>query len=225
MTISVIIPVYNAGRMLGEAVASVLAQTRVPDEVLVVDDGSTDGASDQVCRDYPDIKILRQANAGCSSARNNGIVHSKGNWLVFLDADDLLVTGAIESHLACLMAHPEAWIVWGQSEVMRPTSHGGFELTGYRRTLLHLSSMFFRRDAFSCIGLFDINLRRSEDMDWLARAKEAGLRVVRQDQVVHLYRHHANGLSSDTTAMQQSVVSTVKNALRRRRNPVANIQI
>src|SRR5262245_20604446 len=92
--VSVIIPCYNHAHYLGEAIESVLAQTVQDFEIIVVDDGSTDSTADVAAR-YPRVRYVRQNNQGLSAARNTGIKHGLGRFLVFLDADDLLLPGAL----------------------------------------------------------------------------------------------------------------------------------
>ncbi len=97
MTISVIVPAYNAAEWLPSAIASIQAQTRPADEILVVDDGSTDHTP-SVCRSFqPDVRYLRRENGGLSAARNTGAAATSGEWMLFLDADDALMPTALES--------------------------------------------------------------------------------------------------------------------------------
>src|SRR6185503_10394131 len=98
--VSIIIPCYNQGRYLGDAIESVLRQSYRRLEIIVVDDGSTDDSS-QVARKYSDVKLRRQENRGFSRARNAGLEASRGDYLVFLDADDRLLPGAIQAGANC----------------------------------------------------------------------------------------------------------------------------
>ena len=94
--VSVVIPCFNQARFLGAAIASALAQTHTPVEVVVVDDGSTDDTAAVTAR-FPGVRYVRQENAGLSAARNTGLGKSRGAYLAFLDADDVLLPRAAES--------------------------------------------------------------------------------------------------------------------------------
>ena len=111
--VSVVIPCYNQAHFLDEAIRSVLAQCYGNIEVVVVDDGSLDHTA-EVAAQYPSIHYIRQSNQGLSAARNAGLNQSRGDYLVFLDADDRLLPGAIINGLAYLTAHPETAMVSGQ---------------------------------------------------------------------------------------------------------------
>src|SRR5829696_8499022 len=108
--VSVVIPCYNQAHFLGEAIESVLSQSYRHFELIVVDDGSTDETSEVASR-YEGVRLIRQENQGLSGARNTGIGHSGGEFLVFLDADDRLLLGALEAGLRCFEAHPEYALV------------------------------------------------------------------------------------------------------------------
>src|SRR5947207_8867439 len=110
--VSVIIPCYKQADFLPGALESALAQTHCETEIIVVDDGSPDNVSEVVAR-YPRVKCVHQQNQGLANARNAGFRASKGEYAVFLDADDRLMRNAVESHLACFAAHPEAGFVVG----------------------------------------------------------------------------------------------------------------
>src|SRR5204863_2461379 len=109
---SIVIPCYNQAHFLPEAIESALSQTHRPIEVIVVDDGSPDNAAEVVAR-YPHVRYVRQENQGLGGARNAGFRVSKGEYIVFLDADDRLTPNALESHLACFAVHSEAGFVVG----------------------------------------------------------------------------------------------------------------
>jgi len=110
-SISVVIPAYNAREVIGRAVESVLAQTRRPDEVIVVDDGSTDGTREAVQRFGDRVRYLFQANAGASAARNTGIEHARGEWIAFLDGDDEWLEDHLRLSMELTARHPDLrWV-------------------------------------------------------------------------------------------------------------------
>jgi glycosyltransferase involved in cell wall biosynthesis len=117
MTVSVVIPCYNQGRFLGEAIDSVLAQAGPLVEVIVVDDGSTDETAD-VAASRREIRYRHQRNSGLSSARNAGWHAAVGERIVFLDADDRLLPGALVAGLECLRRYPNAAFVSGHYELV-----------------------------------------------------------------------------------------------------------
>jgi glycosyltransferase involved in cell wall biosynthesis len=102
MAFSIVIPLFNKRETIGRAINSALNQTIAPIEVIVVDDGSTDGSADVVAQFGGRVQLIRQANAGPAAARNNGASRCAGDHLVFLDGDDQLIHSALEEHLACL---------------------------------------------------------------------------------------------------------------------------
>jgi glycosyltransferase involved in cell wall biosynthesis len=110
--VSVIIPCYKQARYLPESIESGLAQTHRGVEVVVVDDGSPDNAAEVAAR-YPNVVYLRQENSGIAEARNAGFRVSRGDYLMFLDADDRLTPNAAEAHLRCFRENPAAGFVVG----------------------------------------------------------------------------------------------------------------
>ena len=107
ISISVIIPTYNRFVALQNALASVYAQTLPPSEVIVVDDGSTDGTAEMVRREYPDVKLLIQNNQGVSAARNTAIQVAEGDWIALLDSDDEWLPKKLETQMAALEKAPQ----------------------------------------------------------------------------------------------------------------------
>lgn len=112
--VSVIIPVYNRAGMVGRAIDSVLAQQGAGDvEIIVIDDGSTDGSADVVRAKYPQVRVAVQSNAGPSAARNHGIRMATGEFMAFLDSDDELVPDSLAVRMLALLANPEVDLVCG----------------------------------------------------------------------------------------------------------------
>lgn len=118
--ISVIIPCYNGDRFLGEAIESVLAQSHPNIEIIVVDDGSTDTSAEIVAQ-YSTVRCVHQRNAGVAAARNTGLLHSVGEYITFLDADDRLLFTALESNLYCLFQHEGCAFCFGDAQCIGPT--------------------------------------------------------------------------------------------------------
>ena len=117
MSVSVVIPCYNQGRFLGEAIASADAQGSLVSEIVVVDDGSTDETRAVATRD-PSVRYLHQERRGLSAARNSGWHASSGDHIAFLDADDRLLPGAIEAGIEALERWPRAAFAFGHYELM-----------------------------------------------------------------------------------------------------------
>lgn len=184
--ISIVIPAYNRAFCVGEAVESCLRQTSPPQEVIVVDDGSTDGTTGVLARFGDRIRVLQQRNAGVSAARNAGILAARGDWVIPLDSDDELLPGTIAHYQAILSESPGVVAVAGDVLIKGP----GYERSLYSlrrfhveepyavlatplRLLLHvqffLSGTIISRQAALAAGLFDTGMSLYEDGDFQAR--------------------------------------------------------
>lgn len=176
--ITAIIPVYNRAAMVREALASVVAQTRRPEEILLVDDGSEDGSGD-AAREFPGVTLIRQANRGISAARNKGIENATGDYIAFLDSDDLWEKDKLEHQEHFMNAHPEiplchtdeAWYRNGRfvNQKRYHKKEGGFIFVrSLERCLISPSAVMIRRDLFPIVGRFDEAFTVCEDYDlWL----------------------------------------------------------
>jgi glycosyltransferase involved in cell wall biosynthesis len=178
--VSVIIPAYNRLPMLKEAVDSVLAQDFEDFELIVVDDGSTDGTADEMKRYGGRVRLLRHPeNRGVSAARNRGILNAKGKYIAFLDSDDLWVKGKLKIQVAFLEDNPhypicytdEIWIRRGK-RVNPKNKHAKYSGWIFEKCLplciISPSSAMMRKTLFSKVGLFDEALPVCEDYDlWL----------------------------------------------------------
>lgn len=177
--ISVIIPTHNRGRMLTEAIDSVLAQEYRPVELIIVDDGSTDNTSEVLQNYGPCLSRIRQENRGVSAARNAGISAASGEYIAFLDSDDLWLPQKLASQAAFFDHHPEAlicqteeiWIRNGRrvNPKLRHRKVSGmiFE-PSLHLCLVSPSAVMIRRPLFEKVGLFNESLPACEDYDlWL----------------------------------------------------------
>jgi glycosyltransferase involved in cell wall biosynthesis len=205
--VTVVIPCYNQAHFLGEAIESVLSQSYRRFEVVVVDDGSTDETSEVASR-YEGVRLIRQENRGLAGARNRGLGEAKGEFLVFLDADDRLLPGALEAGLGCFEAHPECAFVSGQARriaedgtLLSPWRPPHVEEDHYLALLrgnyvgMHATVMY-RRSVFEAVGDFDVTLSASEDYELYLRIARR-FPVQRHDEEVAEYRQHGTNMSHD----------------------------
>ncbi len=191
--ISVIIPVYNRDRYLAEAIESVLAQTYPAIELIVVDDGSSDRSA-EVAQSYPVIYHY-QPNGGISAARNTGIALATGEFLAFLDSDDIWVTDKLAKQMAAFDANPHLEAVFGYAQhFYSPEVNEDFRkriLCPEQPIAAHISTaMLIKRSAFMRIGLFDTKLKVGIDISWYISAIEHQLQQVTLPDVVYHRRLH-----------------------------------
>lgn len=219
MRISVIVPLYNARAYILEAVDSILAQTRAADEIIVVDDGSTDSGGDLLASYGAKVRVIRQANAGAATALNNGIVNATGDALAFLDADDLWAGDKLERQQSVLLAKESVDCVFGliQQFDERVDAGTGRILQDPQRGVSRIG-LLIRRAAFDRFGLFDEAMRIVEFVPWYARACVLGLRAEMLDHVVAYRRIHGNnsGIVRRDEQQQESLMG-LKQALDLRR--------
>lgn len=224
--ISCIVPVFNGARFLGAALDSIYAQSWRPLEVIVVDDGSTDGTRD-VIADYPrPLTCIRQPNAGAAAARNRGVAAARGDFLAFLDADDLWHPEKLARQMARFSARPELAMcvthgeMFWEKEREDEARHAAALDHPWSRPGLDFccQALLVRRGVFDTVGGFDPSLRCSEDTDWYARTEEQGIvREILPEVLVYRRRHDANLTRS---AAKQDWLNLVAAKLRRRRNDV-----
>jgi glycosyltransferase involved in cell wall biosynthesis len=212
-SISVIIPVYNCADFLAEAIQSVLAQSYPASEIIVVDDGSTDG-SVSVAAGFPQARVLSQSNAGPGSARNMGVLNASGSYLAFLDADDLWAPDKLQCQMSAMEAgDPD--MVFGRVEVFRDS---GPALEIYEGVIV--GAMLVKRDSFDRVGGFPEATRIGEFIDWYARAQECGLRSVCLPDIVMRRRLHTHNLTKEQDT-RTAYFDVLREALRRRQGKTA----
>ncbi len=219
--VSVVIPVFNGARFLGEAVESAVGQTAPPAEVIVVDDGSSDGSAD-LARRIPGVTVLVRAHAGVSAARNAGVAAASGTHFAFLDADDVWAPRKLERQLALLGAEREAGVIMARQNYrfegpvppwFRGPADGGSE-PGYLP-----SCWLMPRTTWDRVGPFDETMTHSEDTDWLARASDAEIQIAMVDEVLVTHRIHDRNASGMAEAVRGGVLTALRASLQRKHEP------
>jgi glycosyltransferase involved in cell wall biosynthesis len=193
--ISVIIPCFNQGVYLEEAVDSVLAQTFQDFEILVVDDGSTDAATVNMLKDYakPKTRVIHTENQGLSAARNNGISEAQGTYILPLDADDKIGKGYLEDAVRILDQHPEIGIVYSEASYFG-VKGGRWDLPEYSldKILNHnviFCTALFRREDWVAVGGYNVNMVYGwEDWDFWLSLIHRGRKVYRIPKIHFYYR-------------------------------------
>jgi glycosyltransferase involved in cell wall biosynthesis len=220
--VSVIIPVFNGAAYLADAVSSVRTQGCADLELILVDDGSTDGTADVIRRLPQDgLRWVRQDNGGPARARNRGLRMAGGGIVAFLDADDLWPAGRLRRQLALLEHDASLDIVLGRTQCVQQTADAGGRLvlreSGPSFVLLSPTAAVFRRRAFARVGEFDEALRYGEDTDWFMRARERSIPLVVERDLALLYRRHPGNMTRGRSAKELQVLDVLKRSLDRRR--------
>ena len=211
--LSVILPVYNGEKFLADALRSILLQDACPLEIIVVDDGSTDRTPDIALAFGTDVRYIRQSNAGPAAARNTGLAEARGDYLGFIDADDIWPESKVESQLGVLAEDQQLDAVLGMTKSILPNGR-----LGEARFFMQIGCGLYRRAAFDNVGGFDSTLPFSEDIDWFTRAREAGLRLqVTKDVTLH-YRLHEHNSTRGTNVYDLGYLRIIKRSLDRRRS-------
>lgn len=198
--VSVIIPVFNAGKYLDSALKSVFLQTYFNMEAIVIDDGSTD-QSGTIAKSYPAVRYFYQKNKGVSAARNIGLDASNGEYIAFLDADDLWKPQKTEEQITFMMQHQNVDVTGTYAENFLEE---GTELPGWlendpnwskHEDYIIPSTMMARRSVFERVGGFDTNLPSGEDTDLLWRVRENGIELAILEKILVRRRFHGENLS------------------------------
>jgi glycosyltransferase involved in cell wall biosynthesis len=209
---AIVITTYNHAHFLSDAIQSCLLQTTTVDEIIVIDDGSTDNPASIVAR-YDKVRLIRQENRGLAAARNTGIAATDAIFLTFLDADDRLLPEAIEVGIRHLEAQPSVTMVYGAHRMIdmdgRPVSakihipvFGDAYLQLLRRGNfigMH-ATVVYRRERLSALGGFDERFRSCEDYELFMRIAKAGP-IISHKRLVAEYRKHGLNMSNNRQVM------------------------
>lgn len=226
--ISVIIPVFNAAWSLRQAIESVVLRTstyrQYESEIITIDDASSD-ASWQVIKELEGEGLIQYKrkfaeNRGPAAARNEALKHATGDFVAFLDADDVRVEGSLIRQAESLAAQPEIEAIIGRAQIQRVQPGTSiFVDHGPPALILFLGSGLFRRQLFSAqrCGFFDEKLSPAEDADWLLRAREKGVNFCLDDEVACRYRRHGASLTANKSVNERFFLNALRESLRRRR--------
>ncbi|MCX6044755.1 MAG: glycosyltransferase family A protein [Chloroflexi bacterium] len=219
--ISVVIPVYNGERYLAEAINSVLSQDYRPLEIIVVDDGSTDGSAKVAQAFGSVVRYHYQAHAGVSSARNLGVECAQGEFLAFLDADDLWVQDKLTQQVATLTADVDLDIVFGHvsqfhspdldDETKRRIKCPDTLLRGF-----HPGCMLLRLATFLRVGMFRADIAGGYFIEWYARAVEKELKLQTMPDILMLRRLHNTNIGLTEPHRRLDYARVLGEVIRRR---------
>lgn len=221
-TVVALVPVWNGAAFLREALDSILAQEPPVDEIVVIDDGSTDGSGD-IARSYgPRVHVVRQENGGLASARNAAVRESRADVIAFLDSDDVWPRGRLAVLLQALGANPDCGIVQGR--LQRMVRSGGmdeWQLVDESWLAPNVATALIRRSAFAAVGPFDGKVAGGDDVDWLLRARDHGIREARVESITLHYRRHDANMTNDVAKDQSRLLHVLGRAVARRRAAAA----
>lgn len=205
-SVSVVIPCFNSEKYLSDAINSVIGQNHQDIEIIVVDDGSTDNTK-QIALSFPDVKYFHHQNSGVSYSRNRGLKESRGEYIIFLDSDDLLVPGRIEHDLSLFEAEPELGYVFGWA---KPIDEFGVETPwqqpdeindiGYHTVLsgsvtVPPGTITFKAELVRAINGFNVDIDAAEDFDLYLRFSRR-FSIHCHNRASLFYRRHDNNWSA-----------------------------
>jgi galactofuranosylgalactofuranosylrhamnosyl-N-acetylglucosaminyl-diphospho-decaprenol beta-1,5/1,6-galactofuranosyltransferase len=222
-SVSVVIPVFNRDDLVAQSIHSVQTQTGVAAEIIVVDDGSTDTTPDvvtEVAKADPRVRLLRVAHAGPAAARNAGVAAARGEYLTFVDSDDLCPAGRIQRQVEKLAGRRDVTAVVGAVLFFGELDATGTPRRDPRHVPFHnaaLQSATLRTDDFRGFGPLDETLGFAEDVDFFLRLLEADSRLILESEIACFYRHHHGNMTRDLPGKQQGYVRAYARSLARRR--------
>jgi len=232
--VSVVVPVYNGERFLDAALESIQAQDYRRIEIIVVNDGSTDRTAD-IAQAVKGIRYLYQSNQGPAAARNAGMGLARGEFIAFLDADDLLAPNKVDVQVAYLMSHPEVGCAvarqvvfyepgiepprWLSETEAKDEPHVGPAPPNRRRAMQvvrnGLLAAMVRRDIVARLGGFNPVLNSAEDVEWLLHLWEAGVEIVVVPEAILYRRLHGGNLTFNRHSVRTGWLHLVKGRIDR----------
>ena len=217
-----IVPVYNSERYLENTLQSIFSQDYQPIEVIVVDDGSTDGSA-KIAKSFKNIKYFYQTNQGPSAARNTGITISQGEFISFLDSDDMWMPDKLSLQISYLLNHPGVGFVVAHRRML--LEQGIKKPLWYKEHIFQKDSVCFGASAmvawsntFKEVGLYNPSYRFGENAEWLTRAKDAGVRYAILPETLLISRVHDKNLTHNLDEMRPNILKALKASIDRQRS-------
>ncbi|SFH71564.1 glycosyltransferase family 2 protein [Planctomicrobium piriforme] len=203
--ISVVIPAYNAEQTIARTLESVLAQSFVPQEIIVVDDGSKDGTAELVARDFPQVTLIRQANAGPAAARNHGVRVANGDWIALLDSDDAWLPEKIKKQLPAMKPGTALVHTHTKQDRCKTTQNITFDVL-WHHNHIGTSTVVFNKALFLQVGGFEEDRKfiGAEDYNMWLRLAATGQRIVTIREELTLYTPAENSLSQQIAKVIQA---------------------
>ena len=214
--LSVIIAVYNRELFLAEAIDSVLAQTYSPVEIIVIDDGSDDNSA-SIAKRYHSVKYFYQSKSGISTALNNGLSHITGDYIAFLDSDDIWEESKLSLQMELLKKEPFIEGVFGHHQQFMCNEDSLKIMNPIILSAPLKQTLLIKRDSFKRVGLFDTSLILGDFIDWYKRATDMDLKFYMLPDVVLKRRIHENNSSVLHQYAVKDYVRIMKAALDRKR--------
>lgn len=220
-SVSVVIPVHNGEKYIEEALRSVRAQTTPAEQVIVVDDGSTD-ATARIVAAFSDVEYFQQEKSGPGAARNLGISHASGDYIALLDADDLWLPRKLELQLAASKDNPQAQLFFGLteqfiSEDLSPEERENLVVSTEAVPGYIPSNFFVSKENFSKVGSFETGWAVGEFISWYLRGVEADFSSFMVPEVLTRRRVHTTNMGISRRDARSDYVRIVKASLERRR--------
>jgi glycosyltransferase involved in cell wall biosynthesis len=215
--ISVIAPAFNATAFYDAWLKSIQCQSYPDLEVVLVDDGSTDGLCERARNGPAFLRYLRQDNRGPAAARNAGIEASTGELIAFLDLDDLWAPGHLNRLASAIQAAPDFQMAQGLIRNFLHGEDGRAYYCSLPYRFINLGSFVFRRHVFDECGVFEEGMRFAEDFDLIVRCWERGMRKLEIDELSLLYHRHETNMTSGKNVIEMGVVAIYKRHLDRLR--------
>jgi glycosyltransferase involved in cell wall biosynthesis len=221
LSVSVIIIVKNGARFIAQALASVTLSQTKPLEILVVDGRSTDNTVEIACS-VPGVTVIRQESTGIAGAYNEAIAQARGNVVAFLSSDDVWLPGKLDKHLSTLAEDRELLL---SVSLVEHFLEPGCEIPeGFRAELLDqarpgmlMETLVARKRVFDMVGVFDPRFTTSEDTDWFARVKDAGLRIALIQEVLVRKRVHGANASLTDIDCNRNLLRALRASITRKR--------
>ncbi len=215
LPVSAVITAYNSAWCLERAVDSVRAQSEAPSEILIVDDGSTDGTA-QVAGRMGGVRYLWKPNGGAASARNFAWREARQEWIAFLDADDLWMPRKLARQWLALAGEPGAEFCLGLTQ-LQVQGDGGYVDQGAPWPAPSLGASLISRRLFERLGGFDEGLRTSEDLEWIMRCRKSGVKLLVLQEAVQWYLLRPGSLTTGQPGRERDMLAALRKVIRQPR--------